>query len=137
MCVVGQRFGYREHAKRLGDPVRPVEVLKKGPPKSHKVRVRWLDGEYADLEEWVPKGRLVVPWDEADGFLDDERHLMALVESSGLGGGGPLPRAVRLALDAQPFGSCGGLGYEREDRVLQIYDFESAAQDLGWMRLTY
>jgi hypothetical protein len=61
MTSVGKRFAYRETRFSYGEPVRPVEVVKEGPPRSQKVRIRWLDCEYEGLEEWVPKGRLVAP----------------------------------------------------------------------------
>ncbi len=66
MSNVGRRFAYRERARSPGEPVRPVEVVKEGPPRSNKVRVRRLDGEYEGLEEWIPKVRLVTPWEEAE-----------------------------------------------------------------------
>lgn len=61
MGDVGRRFAYREHARSPGEPVQPVKVVKEGPPRSNKVRVCRLDGEYEGLEEWVPKLRLVAP----------------------------------------------------------------------------
>jgi len=36
-------------------PRAAVELVKEGPPCSQKAKVRWLDGEYEGLEEWVPK----------------------------------------------------------------------------------
>src|SRR5215211_1797328 len=51
MTIVEQRFAYREHAHTSGESVRPVEVVKEGPPRSQKVKIRWLDGEFAALEE--------------------------------------------------------------------------------------
>jgi hypothetical protein len=57
-------------------------VTKEGPPRSNKVRVRWLDGEYEGLEEWVPKIRLLAPWEEAEAPLEDERRMLAAVEAS-------------------------------------------------------
>ena len=62
--------------------MRPVELTKEGPSRSNKVRVRWLDGEYEGLEEWVPKIRLVAPWDEADTLLHDEFRMLKAVEVS-------------------------------------------------------
>ncbi len=53
MTKVGRRFAYREHAHTPGDPVRPVEVVKAGPPRSQKVKVRLLDGEYEGLETQI------------------------------------------------------------------------------------
>ena len=51
MTEEGQRFADRERAHTTGDPVRPVELVKEGSPRSPKVKVRWLDGEYEGLEE--------------------------------------------------------------------------------------
>ena len=82
MSTVGNRFAYRERVRAFGEPVRPVEVTKKGPPRSNKARVRWLDGEYEGLEEWVPKIRLFAPWEQAEALLEDERRMLAAVEVS-------------------------------------------------------
>lgn len=76
--AVGEHWGYREKARTLGQPLRPVEVLQLGPPRSRKVRVRWLDGEYDGLNQWVPEVRLVVPWHEAADLARDEDQLLGL-----------------------------------------------------------
>jgi hypothetical protein len=83
MSIVGQRYAYRQRAHTRGEPVRPVEVVKEGPPRSQKVRIRWLDGEYEGLEEWVPMVRLVAAWDQADAFLEDERRVLRALAASG------------------------------------------------------
>ncbi len=80
--MVGRRFAYRERVRGYGEPVRPVEVTREGPPRSNKVRVRWGDGEYEGLEEWVPKIRLLAPWEEAGALLEDERRMLRAVEAS-------------------------------------------------------
>lgn len=49
MSDVGRRFAYRERARSPGEPVRPVEVVKEGPPRSNNAKVRRLDGEYEGL----------------------------------------------------------------------------------------
>ena len=85
MTRVGRRFAYRERAHTPGDPVRPVQVVKEGPPRSQKVRIRWLDGEYEGMEEWVPQIRLVVPWEQAEALLEDERRMFAALDASGSG----------------------------------------------------
>jgi hypothetical protein len=82
MSKVGKLFAYREHIRAYGELVRPVEVIKEGPPSSTKVRVRWLDGEYKGLEEWVPNIRLLSRWDEAEAILEDERRMLAAVSAS-------------------------------------------------------
>jgi hypothetical protein len=82
MSKVGKFFAYRQRVRAYGEPVRPVEVTREGPPRSQKVRVRWLDGEYEGLEEWVPKIRLLAPWDEAEALLEDERRMLEAVAAS-------------------------------------------------------
>jgi hypothetical protein len=52
---VGQRYAYREPPVTWLKPLLPVEVLKLGPtPRSGKVRVRWLGGEWEGLDVWAP-----------------------------------------------------------------------------------
>jgi hypothetical protein len=60
-----------------------VEVVREGPARSNKVRVLWLDGEYEGLEEWVPKMRLLAPWEESEALLEDEHRMVRAVEHSG------------------------------------------------------
>ena len=78
MCPLelGQKYAYREGRWNYGDPVSPVKIIKIAPKIKGKVRVIHLDGEYAGLEQWVAKLRLVVPWSEADAFCADERRAL-------------------------------------------------------------
>ena len=62
---IGECWAYREKALHDLTPVRQVEILQFGPPRSRKVRVRLLDGEYQGLDMWVPQIRLRVLWDNA------------------------------------------------------------------------
>ena len=81
---VGQRYAYREPPDTWLKPLLPVEVLKLGPtPRSGKVRVRWLGGEWEGLDVWVPHRRLVVPWADVDAFLEDERRTVEALEATG------------------------------------------------------
>ena len=82
MSTVGNLFAYRDRVRAYGAPVRSVEVPREGPPRSNKARVRWLDGEYEGLEEWVPTIRLLAPWEEAEALLEDERRMLEVVEVS-------------------------------------------------------
>lgn len=75
---VGETWAYRDKPRTPGTPVRPVEVLQHGPPRSQRVRVRWIDGEYDGLDEWVSATRLVCLWDNVDLFQRDERNLTEL-----------------------------------------------------------
>jgi hypothetical protein len=79
----GWHFAYRERAHTPGDPVRPVELVKEGPPRSQKVKVRWLYGEYEGLEKWIPKVQLVVSREEKEALLEDERRMFAALEAYG------------------------------------------------------
>ena len=134
MSDVGWHFAYRERARTPGDPVRPVEVVKEGPPRSQKVRVRRLDGEYEGLEEWVPKARLVAPWDEVEAFLEDERWTLAALEASGEVLGTVPHRAAELVFFAVPqeAGAEVSFGYRAMERdLLVVDDLGVAAQRLG------
>lgn len=102
MKEVGKRYGYRERYRTPGEPIRPVLLVKNGPQKSKQVRVRWLDGEYEGLEEWVPEARLIVPWGEVEALQHDERRTLAAVEASG--------------------GVCGTVEYEAADPVFMALE---------------
>ena len=133
---VGQRFAYRARVRAYGEPVRPVEVVKEGPPRSNKVRVRWLDGEYEGLEEWAPKIRLLAPWEEAEVFLEDERQMLAAVEVSE-----GVSDEVTWEAASEVFGALSEhsspqeeifLGYRAiEDDLLFVQDLDAAALKLG------
>ena len=58
----------------------PATITLLGPPKSAKFRVIVDGGDYPGLEQWVNRGRLVVPWTEAEAWLADERRLVACQE---------------------------------------------------------
>lgn len=134
MTEEGQRFAYRERAHTTGDPVRPVELVKEGPPRSQKVKVRWLDGEYEGLGEWVPKVRIVFPWDEKEALLDDERRMFAALEISGDVHGTAAYRAVETMFFAIPqeAGAEVLLGLRAAEReLLSIDNLDAAATRLG------
>ena len=96
-----------------------------GPPKSKKVRIRWLSGDYEGLEEWVPQGRLVAPWDEADALLKDEERLLLAYEASQEAEGSLQYEAVALALEHVDFG-----WREKERALLRVEDLADAARAL-------
>lgn len=132
MTLVGKRFAYRERARTLGEALHPVEVVKEGPPRSNRVRIRWLDGEYEGLEVWVPKVRLIVTWEERERFLDDERRLIAAIDACGdiadtTGWEGV--QEVYFALPGDADISLGATGVEHS--LLVINDFERAIPQLG------
>ena len=134
MTEEGRRYAYRERAHTHGEPVRPVELVKEGPPRSQKAKVRWLDGEYEGLEEWVPKVRLVVPWAEKEALLEDERRMFAALEVSGDVYGTVAYWAVETVFFAVPqeAGAEVLLGLKAVEReLLSIDDLDAAAERLG------
>jgi len=102
MSDVGRHFAYRERARSPGEPVRPVEVVKEGPSRSNKAKVRWLNGEYEGLEEWIPKVRLVAPWEEAEALLEDERRMFEALDATGEVYGTVPYKAVRTVFFSLP-----------------------------------
>lgn len=78
--------------------MQPVEAVLLGPGKTGTVRVRYCSGEYEGLLDWVPRGRLLCIWDEADGLLLDERRLLAAVAASTEPSDSPLHEAVDKVL---------------------------------------
>jgi hypothetical protein len=134
MSDVGRHFAYRERARSPGEPVRPVEVVKEGPPRSNKAKVRWLDGEYEGLEEWIPKVRLVAPWEEAEALLEDERRMFEALDATGDVYGTMPYKAVRMVFFALPPGEVGDgvfFGYKAiESELLNIEDLEAAQKRL-------
>jgi hypothetical protein len=135
MSDVGRRFAYRERARSPGEPVRPVEVVKEGPPRSNKAKVRRLDGEYEGLEEWVPKGRLIAPWEEVEALLEDERRMFGALDATG-DVYDTLPyKAVRTVFFALPPGEGGDdvfFGHKViESELLNIEDLDAVERRLG------
>lgn len=137
MSMVGNRFAYRDRVRAYGEPVRPVEVTKEGPPRSNKARVRWLDGEYEGLEEWVPKIWLLAPWEEAEALLEDERRMLAAVAASENEGSDK----VKWEAVEKVFGTLSRisdpseeviLGYKAvEDDLLAIQNLDATARRFG------
>jgi hypothetical protein len=98
------------------------------------VKVRWLDGEYEGFEEWVPRVRLVVPWDEKEALLEDERRMLIALEASGDVYGTTKYRAVETVFFALPqeAGAEVLLGLRAAERELRsIDDLEVATARLS------
>ena len=134
MTEEGRSYAYRERAHTPGDPVRPVELVKEGPPRSQKAKVRWLDGEYEGLEEWVPRVRLIAPWEEKEALLEDERRMFAALEVSGDAYGTATYRAVETVFFAIPqeFGAEVLFGMKAVERnLLSVDDLDAASARLG------
>lgn len=128
----GDILAYKER-RILGYPVKPVELVKKGPARTQKVKVKWLDGEYESLEEWVPKSRLVAYWEEASALMEDEKRQLRAIELSGDVSEYDVEyRAIKEVFFALPLQYEVGLGHRKSEHVLFIIDeFESDIGALG------
>lgn len=74
----GETWGYRV-GRKIGNPLSPVEVLDL--PEKRRVRIRHLEGGQAGEQEEVPLQRLVVPWEAAADFMEDEQRLKTVYET--------------------------------------------------------
>jgi hypothetical protein len=120
--------------RERGAALVPVQYVKDGPPRSRKVRVRYEDGEFAGLEVWVPRQRLVCAWEEADAFEADEERLAAVRAASRDAIDTTEHRAAWHALYAYPRPDGILLGLQAsEGTVVEIseHPLETVAQELG------
>jgi hypothetical protein len=129
---VGEIWAYRERAFTDGWPILRVEVLQFGPPRSNKVRIRFLEGEYPGLDQWVPAVRLRVPWDEAEAWLRDEERFLRAWEASIDNYETVEYYAARTCLDAYPRPDGILIGYsQREGATARVHDLPEVCRDLG------
>lgn len=81
----GAHWAYREK-RALGTPALKVQLLMWVPTKpairkTPQVKVRYLEGDLAGMEEFVPPVRLVCPWKDWPRRLKWEQAEIALQES--------------------------------------------------------
>lgn len=60
------------------DSLTPVRVVRFGQRKPPRLLVRFTADAMEGLEEWVPHGRLKVPWDQVEEFIVEEARWEAL-----------------------------------------------------------
>jgi hypothetical protein len=129
---INETWAYRESARNLVLPILPVRVLQFGPPRSAKVRVRMLGGEYEGLDFWVPKQRLLVKWDEVDAWKRDEELFEEVRKASEGMRDTPEYNAALLVLEAYPRSSALSLGWNRhEAATLRVWALGDVCRDLG------
>jgi len=90
---LGKPYAYRR-LRQLAGPVLKVVPLQLGPPKTHKVRVRFEDGDYPGLDQWVSIQHVLCPWGQRERLIRDERHLLAVRE-----GPDPPDKITAVAVD--------------------------------------
>ena len=96
---IGEHWAYRARSKELGSPVRQVEIVRVGGRgRSDWIHVRFLEGDDADLQEWVSPGCLVAPWSDVAAFRADDEAELRLTEASRHVRGSTDFEAARLVL---------------------------------------
>ena len=77
----GELWAYRKNTS-LGHPAERVELLLLAPRgRPRKVKVRYVEGEFEGLEEFVPAPQLRCPWHEWKKVERDERREAGLMDS--------------------------------------------------------
>lgn len=75
---VGETWAYRA---RSVDLLTEVEVRRIGTKRPPRVLIRYVDDDFEGRQEWVPPGRLKVPWSRLGAFVDREGRWAALIET--------------------------------------------------------
>jgi hypothetical protein len=73
--VKGKAYAWSESPKQVTPDLVKVKFI--GPARSGKARVRWMEGELVDLEEWVPTRQLICAWTERKACLRDRERQAA------------------------------------------------------------
>jgi hypothetical protein len=127
---VGERWAYRARAVDRLDEVEVVRFGSKSPPR---VLIRFAAPEHEGREDWVPPGRLKVPWEQQQAFLTHERRwadvrAVAYLRETAVG------RAIGLVFDNLPDWEYARDGYNDDTGVLMIHDVEGLLADLDLER---
>jgi hypothetical protein len=130
---LGETWAYRERISDPNSPLIPAEIIQLGPPKLHKVRVRWKGGEYPGLDTWVPKVRLPVLWSEAEAWLRDERLFNVAREASQDAVDTIEHKAALMTVLVHPMPDGILIGYSGPDAAMvEVSDLSAVAKDLGF-----
>ncbi|MGI5133187.1 hypothetical protein ACQEVB_40750 [Pseudonocardia sp. CA-107938] len=126
----GEIWAYRA---RGTDPFSAVAVVRYGTKKPLRVLVRFIAPEDEGREEWVPPGRLKVPWPERQAYLDREQRWHA-VRSDAYLRDTPTGSAISLVCDNLPDSwldrSLLQRGMNNDTGVLFISDLDAVVSEL-------
>jgi len=124
---VGELWAYRHHGK---DPLVEVRVLRFGTkPRRPRVLVRFVADEFEGLEDWVPVGRLKVPWDDAEEFAAREKRWNAIASAYRVDDTAEY-RAAEVVFDTAIDPELAGLPYTTPG-VCCISDVDRLSRQLG------
>jgi hypothetical protein len=125
----GQVWAYRKRARDTDCPFERVEFLQPA-PKGTKCLVRFVDDQAR--EEWVPKGRLIVPWDGRQARLESERRMAAVVEVSAHASDTSQYEAVCALVEEWEFIEGVEIGYSQHELcTVQIAHLDEVCGVLG------
>lgn len=125
--AVGELWAYRQ---RGTDPVTCVEVLRLGTAKPPRVLVKFTDDRFEGRSEWVPPGRLKVPWDQADEWSAREQRWAMLRDSSEYIRGSTEDHALDMLEDGLRDYDLVEFLYNNDSGILRIHDVDALAQEL-------
>lgn len=125
----GEVWAYRSRPRSVECPLERVEYVQPA-AKGSKCQVRFLDRD--GVEEWVPRGRLVVLWDDREVLLERERRMAAVVEVSAHAFETPQYDAVSSLLENWELIDGVEIGYSQDERcTIQIADLSAVCSELG------
>jgi uncharacterized protein (UPF0335 family) len=96
--TVGKLYAFREK-RQPGVPFLKVKLLAKV-GRGGKVQVRFEDGPFPGLEEYVHTRQLVVPWGERQAFIRDEERLEQIKKAAAAYGDKARSDAVEAILES-------------------------------------
>ena len=127
----GERWAYRERRGTAGKPVQRALVEEIGEKGMNRALIRIEEDGAPGEAQWLPRGRRLVPWDEAEGPVDEERRKVAADAAST--SPDPIVRAaVDLVVGIYPPMLEIWIGHGSQDlNLVSIHDVAAAAKWLG------
>ncbi|MGY5281452.1 hypothetical protein [Nocardia gipuzkoensis] len=92
--------------------------------------VKFTDDRFEGRSEWVPPGRLKVPWDQAEEWSAREQRWAMLRDSSEYIRGSTEDHALDMLEDCLPDYDLVEFLYNDDSGILRIHDVDALAQDL-------
>lgn len=126
MVQTGELWAYRA---RGIDPLVEVAVVRLGSQKPERVLVRFVDEVFEGRQEWVPPGRLRVPWARVGEFVAREERWDRVV-AAGLPRDDPREGAAELVFTLLVDDAVARMGY-RERGTIHIARPDELAAGLG------
>lgn len=121
---IGEHWGYRA---RGVEPLVEIEVIRIGTKRPPRALIRFVDDQHEGREQWVPPGRLKVPWEEASEFMASEARWERVDTHPGLNDTPEeyaIEEVFKLLIDgalAEPFYSRPGVTSISDVRGLAAY----------------